>query len=111
MSLPRKLINPRKSEDFTPHELTVRLLDGSNRLPSTPVEKLAITTLKDRGPTPFPALVERVAHEVYRNEIRNGGWILDLGLFGSRLFTRDVTRELKAGDGIFWEIQQGSGTA
>jgi hypothetical protein len=43
---------------------------------------------------------------LYREELRNGASVLDIGLFGSRFFTRDVVRELKAGDGILWEIRE-----
>jgi hypothetical protein len=31
---------------------------------------------------------------------------LDIGLFGSRLFNGDVIRELKAGDGVLWKIEE-----
>lgn len=87
-------------------QLHVRLLDESGRSPATPIEKLTVTALKDQGPTPFLALVERVAREIYLDEIRKGAWVVDIGLFGSSLFTRDVARELKTGDGILWEIKQ-----
>jgi hypothetical protein len=99
-------INARKSEDFAPHEVIFRLLDWSARRPSTLIEKLTVKTLKDREPTVLPQLVERLADDLYRDEVRNGAWTLDIGLFGSRLFTRDVARELKPGDGILWEIRQ-----
>jgi len=29
----------------------------------------------------------------------------NIGLFGDRLFNRDVLRELDAGNGIFWKIK------
>jgi hypothetical protein len=50
--------------------------------------------------------VNEIAAELYTDELRNGAGVLDLGLFGSRLFSGDVMRELKAGDGILWEIEQ-----
>lgn len=34
-----------------------------------------------------------------------GAAVLDIGLFGDRLFNRDIIQELRAGDGIFWEIK------
>jgi hypothetical protein len=92
--------------NFSSSPLTVRLLDPLHRSPATPIEKLAVATLKEREPTPLTTLVERVAHGVYLDEIRAGAWVLDIGLFGSRLFTRDVARELEAADGILWKITQ-----
>jgi hypothetical protein len=83
----------------------VRLLQGSRR-PETRVEQLAVTLLASKGAIALDALAERVASELYREELRNGAGVLDIGLFGSRFFTRDVVRELKAGDGIMWEIKE-----
>jgi hypothetical protein len=85
---------------------TVRLLTPPNRSPATPVEKLAVAALEEHEETPLALLVDRVAKDIYRDEIRAGAWTLDIGLFGSRLFARDVTRELQAADGILWKIQQ-----
>ena len=41
---------------------------------------------------------------LYRKELRDGGWLLDLGLFGSGLFVADAKRELRAGRDVIWEI-------
>ena len=96
-----------KNDD--PAQLSVRLLDPPSRLPITPVEQLAICRLKGTGSMPLNQLVALVAKDLYRKELRAGAGILDIGLFGSRLFTRDVNRELKAGDGILWKIKQAKG--
>ena len=89
-----------------PTQLSVRLLDPPSRLPLTPIEKLTVITLEKQGPTPFPVLVKRVAHEIYSDEIRNGAWVMDIGLFGPGLFAPDVVGELEAGNGILWEIKK-----
>jgi hypothetical protein len=48
--------------------------------------------------------VNAVSADLYAEELRTGAGALDIGLFGSRLFSGDVIRELKAGDGILWKI-------
>lgn len=91
-------------------EIRVRLLDPSGRPPATPIEKLTVTALKDQGPTPFPALVERVARGIYLDEIRTGAWVLDIGLYGPGLFVRSVASQLRSGDGTFWKIEKSERT-
>lgn len=94
------------AQNDDPAHLSVRLLDPPSRLPRTPLEKLAVTTLKKQGPTPFPTLVERVARDIYHDEIRNGASVVDIGLFGPDLFVPEVIPGLKAGDGILWKIEK-----
>lgn len=105
-TLPKKA-SPRAAKDNKESgQPLVRLLDPSSRPPVTPIERLTVTALKHQGPTLFSELVRRVVREVYFDEIRKGASVVDIGLFGSTLYTRDVTRELKAGDGVLWEINQ-----
>ena len=92
-------------------QLSVQLLQPVQRLPATPVEHLAVSALKREGAVSFDTLVKRVSAELDSEKLRDGAWAVDIGLFGSRLFTRAVTRELKAGDGILWEIKQKKGNA
>lgn len=93
----------RVSEYNGAHELTVRLLEQA-RPPVTSMEKLTIKILKESGPMPFSALVERLARETYFSEVRNGAWTVDIGLFGPDIFAPDVAARLTAGDGILWII-------
>ena len=81
----------------------VRLLDDPTG-PATRVERAALRVLKETGEAPLVTVVERVADELYREELRDGAWLVDLGLFGSRLFVPDVLRSLKAYDGRLWQI-------
>lgn len=94
-----------------PTQLSVQLLDPPSRSPLTPVERLAVSALKREGVVSFERLVKRIASDLYSEELRNGAWSVDIGFFGSGLFIRDVTRELKAGDGILWKIKQEKGNA
>jgi hypothetical protein len=84
----------------------VRLIDSPRRLPETLIEQRVSSRLTRSRRVAFSALVNEIAAELYTDELRNGAGVLDLGLFGSRLFSGDVMRELKAGDGILWEIEQ-----
>lgn len=108
MSLPKKLSDEklREVKDSRSRELTVRPLGSSRTLATTPIEKFVVAALKDQGPTSLGTLIERVARQIYLDEIRNGAWALDIGLHGSGLFIREVAEELKAGDGTLWEIKQ-----
>ena len=81
----------------------VQLLDNSIS-PATRVERATLRVLKETGETPLERLVDRVADELYREELRDGAWLVDLGLFGSRLFVPDVLRSLKAHNGRLWQI-------
>lgn len=84
----------------------VRLIESPQRLPETAIEQRLMSRLKETGPVSFSSLVNAIAADLYTDELRRGAGVLDIGLFGSRLFTGDVVQELKAGDGILWEIEQ-----
>ena len=88
------------------HDLIVRLIEPHSGAPVSPVERLAVTMLKRERAIPFHLLVERVASELYHEELRNGAWVLDIGLFGSSLFVPDVAGEIKARDGALWQIEK-----
>ena len=82
-----------------------QLIHPPIRLPATVVERRLAAALSG-GPISLASLVERVSAGLYREELREGAGSLDLGLFGSRLFNRDVVKELHAANGILWEIKQ-----
>jgi hypothetical protein len=82
----------------------VRLMDMPQRPPVTAFEQRVISKLTETGPVSLANLVKTVAGEVYAEELRRGSGVLDIGLFGSRLFSSDVVRELEGGDGVLWEI-------
>jgi len=87
---------------------TIRLLKAS-RSPATTVERLSVEILKREGRTSLVKLVERVAREIYSDEVRSGAWALDIGLYGPNLFVSDVISELKSGNGILWQIEEPEG--
>src|SRR5262245_10103152 len=75
------------------------------RMPITPIETRLTSALKNLGSVSPTRLVKIVAADLYAEELRTGAGVLDIGLLGHRLFERDILRELKAGDGILWEIK------
>jgi len=90
--------------------LSVRLIQPERRAPRTPIETQIVSILASEGATSYESLVQRLADELYRKELLQGGGTLDIGLFGSRLFDRDVVAVLKSADGILWEINGGPTT-
>ena len=83
----------------------VQLLDAPGRTPQTPIQQALVAALKEAGSSSLAVLVKRVSGELYRDELRKGAAVLDIGLFGDRLFNRDVVEALRAGNGTFWEIK------
>ena len=88
-------------------EGVVQLIDSPRRSPVTPIEERLAAALKKAGRAVSVAnLMKTVAADLYAEELHKGAGVLDIGLLGDRLFNRDIIRELKAGDGILWEIKQ-----
>jgi hypothetical protein len=65
-----------------------------------------MSTLETTGNAPFYLLVERIADQLYREELRQGAWILDIGLFGSSLLISSVAQEIEAANGVLWKIER-----
>ena len=82
----------------------VRLIAPVRRVAKTPVEAQVVSILTNEGAISYERLVQRVADELYQKELRHGAGALDIGLFGSRLFDRDVFCALEAADGVLWKI-------
>lgn len=87
-------------------ERRVRLLEAPVRPPATPVERLARLAIASGGPLSLQVLVERVARELYLDEIRHGSWTVDIGFFGTGLFVPQVAREIQAAHGVLWHIEE-----
>jgi hypothetical protein len=83
----------------------VRRIRDPLRSPRSTAEHSALGLLQGKDAMPFDTLVERVARELYADELRHGGSVLDVGLLGPTLFVPDVAREIQAADGILWQIE------
>ena len=88
-----------------PRDPNVRLMEPSLRPPVTAAERLAVAALRQGSTTSLSSLVNHVARELYNQEVANGAWALDIGIFGPDLFAPDVALELRAGNRILWDIE------
>jgi hypothetical protein len=79
-------------------------LSRFNRSARTPLEGNAAAVLSHNQQIPLGELAEQLAESLYRDELRHGGWAVDIGLLGSRLFVADALQQLQAGDGDLWKI-------
>ena len=104
INIKEALLSMLTRRSFPTRNIIVRLEQGS-RQPETPVERLAVSVLASNGAMPLHTLAERVASELYRQELGQGAQVLDIGLFGSRLFLRDVIGEIQARNGTLWRIE------
>ena len=82
----------------------VRLVNTRRREAVTVIELQIVSMLKEAGSVSHDHLVQRVARDLYEGELRRGAAVVDIGLFGSRLFEHEVVETLKHGDGALWEI-------
>lgn len=102
------IVRARKplSEHEPEQDSAVHLIERPARAPSNQLEHLIVSILRTKGAVPFDSLVKQAAAELYREEMRNGAGVLDIGLFGSSLFSAEVAGEVKARDGELWQIDK-----
>jgi hypothetical protein len=72
------------------------------------VQQLILGLLDRQGPTAFDELVKQVAEQIYHEEVRRGAGVLDVGLFGPKIFCCEIAVELRAGNGVTWKIEEES---
>jgi hypothetical protein len=100
-----KAFGPKREGKSSVINSSVRLTH-SNRSPQTRVEHIAAAMLSHKDQIPLSELVEQLAETLYRDELRYGGWAVDVGLVGSSVFVADALQELRAGDGDLWKISE-----
>jgi hypothetical protein len=89
---------PRDGFDYRKSgRLKFQLIPAAARMPASPAGRFALEVLRADGETLRSDLIEKLARACYREEIRTGGWALDLGLLGARIFFPEVVRETQAG--------------
>ena len=106
MNVFSKKANMQAPGDESGRGFIVRPIEPPGRATVTPIERLAVSNLRREGVISLQLLVERVATELYHEELRKGAWALDIGLFGSKLFIADVMSEIKARNGTLWQIEK-----
>ena len=85
-------------------ERVVRLISPPARTGESEIEIKLISLLKTEGAISSHQLVQRIARDLYDEELKRGAAAVDIGIFGSRLFEPDVAQSLKAGEGTLWNI-------
>ena len=85
-------------------ESIVRLLDDPCRDPATLAERQAVALLARDGAMPLRRLVEQVARDLYRDELRHGGSTAEIGFSGSALFHADAEQVIADAAGSLWTI-------
>ena len=83
---------------------SVQLIQHGGRLPQTAIESEIMSVLRDEVAISYQQLVRQVADRLYHEELRCGAGASDIGLFGSRIFDREVNAALKGGAGELWDI-------
>jgi len=84
----------------------VRLLANTRQSPMTLEECLIVRELGGAEPRAVDDLVAGISRTLYRKEWRQGGWTVDIAMFGPNLFAPDIARALEAGNGHLWTITQ-----
>jgi hypothetical protein len=82
--------------------IRVRRLDAPLRSPTTPLERRVLAAIAIEGALPLDVLVDRIAGDLYRDELRHGGWVAEIGFVGRALFRSDVQRAIEGAAGILW---------
>jgi hypothetical protein len=102
----RALPWPRRVSAGSADEPSVRLLDEPSREPTSAAERCAVRALARNGALPLQQLVEHVARELYRDQVRSGGWTTDIGFAGSTLFRADAKRVVEGACDSLWAIDR-----
>lgn len=84
----------------------VRLLDDPCRAPTTSAERRAVALLTREGAVPLERVIEQVARDLYRDELRHGGSTAEIGFAGSALFQGDAERVIADAAGSLWMIDR-----
>lgn len=100
-----KLFRGKTQKDGQPGH-RVQLIQSPARTAERPVERMIVDLLDCEGPMNCAEIVERVAKQIYRDELRCGAAVLDVGLFGAKLFESEVVAALKTGVGVLWTVEE-----
>jgi hypothetical protein len=86
-------------------DVMVQLIEPVSSPVASPIERAAIANLKQQSPLPLDLLVQRVAAQLYRDELRQGAAAVDIGLLGSEIFVPEVMGGIQARNGSLWRIE------
>ena len=106
MNLFARRENRQALGDESKRTVIVQLIEPVSSPVASPIERAAVANLKQQGALPLDLLVQRVAAQLYRDELRNGAAAVDIGLLGSDLFVPEVMGEIQARNGSLWRIEE-----
>jgi hypothetical protein len=92
------------AEENAPAEGRVYSIKPISRPARTETEKFVLRLLDRRESIAYDELVWGLSSFLYEQEVKIGGWALDIGVFGASLFVPEARRELELAKGILWEI-------
>jgi hypothetical protein len=84
----------------------VQPFDASVRKAATPLERMILDLLDREGPKNFTEIVNRIAKQIYRDELCHGAAVIDIGLLGTKLFEAEVVAALNRGVGVWWLTEE-----
>jgi hypothetical protein len=84
-------------------------LSRLNRSARTPFAGIAAAMLNHNQQIPLCELADQLAESLYRDELRHGGWVVDVGLLGSSVFVADALQQLQGDDADLWKIVHSDG--
>lgn len=88
---------------------TVRLLGAPLRSPVTVEEERTVALLSSAGPLPLDGLIDRLARDMYLEELRRGGWTTEVGVLGTAPFRPEAARAVDGAAGALWTIERARG--
>ncbi len=69
-------------------------------------ERRTVALLSKEGPLPFQRLVDCLARDMYRDELRRGGWATEVGVLGAGPFRAEAARAVADAAGALWIIDR-----
>jgi hypothetical protein len=87
-------------------ESIVRLLDDPCRSAATLAERRAVALLAREGAVPLQRLIQQVARDLYRHELRHGGSTAEIGFPGTALFRSDAELAIANATGSLWIVDR-----
>jgi hypothetical protein len=95
----------RMAEKKAPaEEKFVYSIKPTSRPARTETERFVLQLLDARNAIAYNELLSRLSSFLYKQELKIGGWALDIGVFGASLFVSEACRELELGKQILWDI-------
>ena len=94
-----------------PRVAALDALDAPARRPVVDIDLWILSVLQAHESMTLSDLVARVADRLYHDAVRDGAAIVDIGLFGAKLYHPEAAAVVSRGDGRWWTIEEVRSTA